>query len=118
RELVALWRSHPQAPALEIASAEALLAKAYLAAGDLAAAEELAGTAAEILGPSNHPDAAGCVITIALARMQSAGEQDSRFLGAGLELIDASLLLGPAEKARRKAAETERFQKSAAAVAA
>jgi tetratricopeptide (TPR) repeat protein len=116
RELVDLWRSHPHAAPPEIASAEALLAKACLAAGDLAAAEELAGNAAEVLGPRLHPNAASCVITIALARSQSAGMQDSRHFTAGLELIDASVLLRPAEKARLKAIESARFRKNAVAV--
>jgi tetratricopeptide (TPR) repeat protein len=116
RELVGLWRSHPQAPAPEIASAEALFAKALLEAGHFAAAEELASKAAEVLGPRQHPDAATCVITVALARMQSAGEHDSRHFTAALELIDVSLLLRPAEKARLKEAEAARFRRSAAAV--
>jgi hypothetical protein len=45
------------------------------------------------LGPRPHPYAASCVVTIALARKQSAGEHDSRYCTAGRELIDASPLL-------------------------
>jgi len=105
RELVALWRAHPYAPAPEIASAEALLAKACLAAGDLLAAEAFASQALEVLGPWQHPDAASCLITIALARECGSDRIDEAF-----RLIEGAVLLGPAAKARMKEAETARIE--------
>ena len=114
RELVALWRAHPCAPAPEIASAEALLAKGCLAAGDLIEAEALALQAAEVLGPWQHPDAASCLITFALARSQSTGESSTASIDEAFRLIDIAGLLDPAEKARLKEAETARIQLSAA----
>lgn len=114
RELVALWRARPYVPAPEIASAEALLAKACLAAGDLLEAQTLAIQALDVLGPWQHPDAASCLITIALARSQSTGECSSRQIDEAFRLIEDAVLLGPAEKARLKEAETVRIQQAPA----
>jgi hypothetical protein len=74
RDLVALWRAHACAPAPEIASAEGLLARACLAAGDLVEAEALAKGAYELLAAWQLPDAADCLVTLALARAKSSGE--------------------------------------------
>jgi tetratricopeptide (TPR) repeat protein len=74
RELVDLWRAHPCTPAPEIACAEALLAKACLAAGDVAEAETVALRAADALTAWRHPDAGSCLATLALAQSQ-AGRQ-------------------------------------------
>jgi tetratricopeptide (TPR) repeat protein len=116
RELVALWRAHPYTPAPEIASAEALLASACLAAGNAAEATVLATQAAEVLGPSQHPDAASCLVILALAQAHSAGVCDSAMIGEAFRLIEAAPLLGPAEKARLKKAETAKIQQSSADV--
>ncbi|HEV3201919.1 MAG TPA: site-2 protease family protein [Bryobacteraceae bacterium] len=116
RELVDLWRAHSCAPAPEIASAEALLAKACLAAGDFLEAETLAIQAADVLGPWQHPDAASCLITLALARSQSTGECDSALIGEAFRLLESAVLLSPAEKARLKEAEAARIEQSHAAI--
>jgi tetratricopeptide (TPR) repeat protein len=118
RELVALWSAHACAPAAEIASAEALLAEACLAAGDPAEAEALATQAADVLGPWQHPDAASCLITIALARSQSAGEGSSALIDEAFRLMEGAALLGPVEKARIRECETARIREFAADVRA
>ncbi len=97
RRLVELWRNHPCRPALETASAGALLSKACLAAEDWLEAEGLAIQAFDVLGPHEHPDAAVCLVTLAVVR-----SDESRITEA-LRLIDHAPLLGPAEKARRRA---------------
>lgn len=115
-ELVALWRAHPCAPEPEIASAEALLAKALLAAGNLAEAEALALEAGDVLGPWQHPAAASCLITLALARSRSGDESASSRMEEAFRVIDRDVLLPRAEKARLRAAEESRACQSAAAV--
>jgi len=100
RELVALWRAHPDAPAPEIACAEALLAEACLAAGEFSEAATLATQARDVLGPWQHPDAASCLITLALARWQSTGELDAARTDEAFHLIESAPLLGSAEKQR------------------
>jgi tetratricopeptide (TPR) repeat protein/Zn-dependent protease len=117
RELAALWRAHPYAPAPEIASAEALLAQAYLAAGNLVEAECFAREAAELLGAWQHPDAASCLITLGLVKLQSTGEPDVDRIAEGFRLIETAPLLTPAEKARRKEAEIARIRRAPAAIA-
>jgi tetratricopeptide (TPR) repeat protein/Zn-dependent protease len=109
RELVALWRAHPCTPAPEIASAEALLAQALLAAGNRTEADELAVRAADVLGPWHHPDAANCLITLALARPEPSGEIASAAVAEAIRLIDAAPLLTATEKERLKAAQTARL---------
>lgn len=118
RELVALWRAHFCTPAPEIASAEALLAEACLAAGDLGEAAALALRALDVLGSWQHPDAASCLITIALARPQSAGQSSSELIDQAFRLIEGAALLGPAEKARLKESQTARIRQSSADVRA
>jgi tetratricopeptide (TPR) repeat protein len=110
RELAELWRADPLGPVREVSCAEALLAKAWLAAGDFATAEALAAGAAEVLGPLRHPAAAGCVITVALARSQAGAGWDRSFFRAGLELIESAALIGAAEKARLRRAESARLR--------
>jgi tetratricopeptide (TPR) repeat protein len=115
-ELVALWRAHPCAPEPEIASAEALLAQALLAAGNLAEAETLALEAADVLGPWQHPDAASCLITVALARSRSGDESASSRIEEAFRLIDKDVLLPGAEKARLREAEERLVGQFTAAV--
>jgi tetratricopeptide (TPR) repeat protein len=115
RELLELWRNHRYFPTPEIASAQALLAQACLAAGGLGEAESLALQAADILGPWQHPDSADCLITVALARLQSGTEFPSDSIREALRRIEEAMLLSPAEKARRRDAEAARLQQSAAA---
>jgi hypothetical protein len=69
-----------------------------------------------VLGPWQHPDAASCLITLALARSQSTGEFSSAGIDKAFRLIEGAVLLGPAEKARMKEAETARIQQSEAAI--
>jgi len=118
RELVALWRAHSCTPAPEIASAEALLAEACLAAGDHGEAAALAAQASDVLGPWQHPDAASCLITIALARSSSASDGSSALIDEAFRLIDGAALLGPVEKARMRECETARIREAHAEVLA
>lgn len=116
-ELVELWERYPAPAGPEIAAAQALLAKVLLAQGDTGAAEALAASAAEVLGPRQHPSAASCAVTVALAgSVTMPGEQQHR-VAAGMGLIDAAALLGPAEKARLKESELARVRQMAAAAA-
>lgn len=100
RELVALWQTAPNDPVTEAAVAEALLAKAYLDAGDYAQAEALARKAAEVLGPWQHFEAAGCLVTLALARWRAIGEWTPAFMDEPRRLIQADPLLSAAAKTR------------------
>ena len=118
RELVALWRAHRCAPAPEIASAEALLAKACLAAGNPAEAEALARGACDLLRAWQHPDAADCLVTLALLHAASTGEADASRIAEAFGLIDTAVLLPRAGKARLKEIETARIQLPPVAVAA
>jgi tetratricopeptide (TPR) repeat protein len=118
RELVALWMAHSCTPAPEIASAEALLAEACLAAGDHGEAAALAAQASDVLGPWQHPDAASCLITIALARSSSASDGSSALIDEAFRLIDGAALLGPVEKARMRECETARIREAHAEVLA
>ncbi len=122
RALAALWQQQtepatadgngplascqPQPPAaIEIAAAEALLARACLESGNLAEAEPLARQAAAVLAEWGHPGAGACRITLALAtRERSPGAFEEAF-----RLIESAPLLSPAEKARRLEAERARI---------
>jgi hypothetical protein len=70
----------------------------------------LAIQALDVLGPWQHPDAASCLVAIALARAQSTGEFDSPRIDEAFRLIEGAVLLGPAEKACLKEAETARIR--------
>jgi tetratricopeptide (TPR) repeat protein len=96
RTLVELWRANPVECATELASAEALLARAHLEAGDTSEASDLAQSAFEALDQRQHPDAAGCRITAALADNGVSMEA----MAAARRLIEAALLVSPAEKER------------------
>jgi len=105
RALLALWQSEPAPPALEVAIAEAQLARACLDARDPAQAASLALRAAQVLLSSGHPDAADCRITLALAtRQRSLAVFDD-----ALRLIQSAPLLSPAEKNRRLEVERARI---------
>ena len=101
-ELLALWRAHECAPEVEIACAGALLGRALLADEDLLGAEAVALQAADVLGPMKHPDAATCLVTIALARSRGNGEKTDDMLVAAFREIDEAILLCPAEKERKR----------------
>jgi len=107
RALVALWHSEPQPPAPEIAAAEGLLARACLEAGNPAEAEPLARQAATVLAAWGHPDAAACLITLALATRQ----RHRAVFDEALRLIESHPLLSAAEKARRLEAERARLDR-------
>jgi hypothetical protein len=74
--------------------------------------------AADVLGPWQHPDAASCLITIALARSQSGGEGSSALIDEAFRLMEGAALLGPVEKARMRECETARIRESPADVLA
>jgi hypothetical protein len=118
RDLVALWRAHACAPAPEIASAEGLLARACLAAGDFVEAETLAKGAYELLAAWQHPDGADCLVTLALARAKCSGEDSADRIAEAFRLIDTAALLAPTAKARLKEAQSARIAYSTAAAAA
>ncbi len=94
RALLALWRAEPDPPALETALAESLLAWACLAAGETKEAEALAQSAGEVLRAWPHPDAAACVITLALAR-----EWAPACIDEARRVVESDPLLTPREKA-------------------
>ncbi len=103
--LSTLWRAQPEAPAIEIAVAESLLARALLESGDSSRAGRLARSATEALSAVDHPDAASCRITLALA-----GRERSRAVfDAALRSLEASPLLARGEKARRLECERTRI---------
>jgi hypothetical protein len=107
RALLALWQREPQPPQPETAAAEGLLARACLEAGNPAEAEPLARHAAEVLAHWEHPDAAGCRITLALATRER-----SRFVFEdALRTIESAPLLSAAGKARRLEAERARVDR-------
>ena len=105
RRVVELWRAETVECAIEVAIAEGLLARALFESGDTGAGEGLAIKSAEVLGPMRHPDVAGCVITLALAR-----EATAEVVAEARALIEGSLLLGPAQKARMLEAEMTRLE--------
>jgi hypothetical protein len=76
------------------------MAKAYLAESDPFGAEALALQAADVLGPSQHPDAGSCLITIGLARAWATGEATAALLDEGFRLIDTASCWG---RRRRRA---------------
>jgi tetratricopeptide (TPR) repeat protein len=111
RELLALWNAEPNAADAEKAEAETLLAEVSLDAGDYLAAETIAGRAGAALEPWEHPDAAACTITQALARWQAAREGTPAGVDNCLRLIANAPLLGAVEKARRLEAEAARLDR-------
>jgi hypothetical protein len=72
--------------------------------------------AADVLRPWQHPDAASCLITIALVRAQATGESTSAEFDQAFRLIETTVLLSPVEKERLREAETARIQQADAAV--
>ena len=90
RALLALWRAEPEPPALETALAETLLACACLDAGQKEEAESLSRSAVEVLRTWPHPDAAACVITLALA-----GEWAPACIDEARRLVESDPLLTP-----------------------
>ncbi len=112
RNLLALWQTAPNDPVVETAAAEALLAEAYLDAGDYTQAEALARRAAEVLGPWQHFEAAGCLVTLALAQWRITSEWAPDSLDEAHRVIQADPLLSPAAKKRildSHAARVERY---------
>ncbi len=113
RELLDLWRAHSCSPALEIASAGALLAKACLAAEDHLEAEGMALQANDVLAPAQHPDAASCLLTLALAGSGSVGHSREYLIDAAYRHVESAMLLSSAERARRRAEIDARIEHSA-----
>ncbi|HEV3330408.1 MAG TPA: M50 family metallopeptidase [Bryobacteraceae bacterium] len=100
RALLALWQAAPHDPVTETAIAEALLAEAYLEAGDYAQADSLARKASDVLGPLQHYEIAGCLITLALARWRATGAWMPACMDQARRLIQADPILSPAAKTR------------------
>jgi tetratricopeptide (TPR) repeat protein len=111
RELVALWQTAPNEPVTETAVAEALLAKAYLDAGDYAQAEAFARKAGDVLGPWQHFETAGCLVTLALAQWRATSEWGPACMDEVERLIEADPLLSPAAKSRILETETARVER-------
>jgi len=112
RSLLALWQTAAHDPVTELAVAEALLAEAFLVAGEYAQAEALARKAIEVLGPWKHRETAAGLVTLALAQWQLAGEWRPAALDEARMLVEADRLLSPAAKRRileTQAARVERY---------
>lgn len=112
RELLALWQTAPNDPVTETAVAEAVLAEACLESGDYAQAETLARKATDVLGPWQHFETAGCVVTLALAQWRANSEWTPACVDEARRLIQADPLLSAAAKTRileTQAARTERL---------
>jgi tetratricopeptide (TPR) repeat protein len=112
--LLELWCAEPVDCLTESAIAEGLLAKALLAAGNFAEAESHAHRAADLLGPLSHVEAAGCLVTLALAHRELTGEWESAMIEEARRLIEGALLLTPAE--RQRVVESEMGRASGAMV--
>ena len=108
QDLLHQWSVEPGAD-IETAVAKSLLAEACLDAGGLEQAHVLARKAAEVLGPISHPEAARCLITIALARWRSAREWTPDRIVEARRLIETDPLLTPTAKTRALAAEAARL---------
>jgi tetratricopeptide (TPR) repeat protein len=112
RELLGLWQAAPHNPVMETAVAEALLAEAYLEAGEYTQSETLARRAGEVLTPWRHFEAAACLITLALAHWRATSEWTAAAMDESRRLIEADPLLSPAAKTRileTQAARVERY---------
>jgi hypothetical protein len=94
RELLAQWQLIPLARGIETAAAESMLARACLAAGNLAQAEQLAEKSLDILNHMQHPEGSRALITLSLVR------QLPHLVRPALPLIVDSPSLTHAEKAR------------------
>jgi len=97
--LFELWRVETGATP-EIASAEGLLANAFLHLGEHEKAAELAEGSLVVLTEWGHSDAARCRITIALARWSSRQEWPTDQLAHAVTQIENDPLLTSAEKCR------------------
>ncbi|HTP35554.1 MAG TPA: M50 family metallopeptidase [Candidatus Acidoferrales bacterium] len=98
-ELTELWRAETSECAVERAAAESLLARAYLEAGDRANAVRLSQNALEVLGPMQHPEAAVCRLTAALAGSLRP-EEVAAALEEGRRQVEGAALLTRAERER------------------
>jgi hypothetical protein len=94
---------------VEAAVADGLLARAYLAADDLAAAEPLALRAAQLLGPLQHPEAAAALVTLYLIQWKGTSQASAVLLNDALRLIEDGPLLNRAEKERHLADASARL---------
>ena len=72
-------------------------------------AETLAQQAAEVLVLWQHPQAADCLITLALARWKNTGAWTPSCVVESVRLIQADPLLWPADKTRFFEAEADRL---------
>ncbi len=109
RELAAIWETESDGTA-ERAVVESLLAHALLDAGHHEQAETLARHAADILGPRQHPEAAACVTTMALAATKSAETWDGAAQKEALRMISSHPILSEAAKQRLVEAERSRIE--------
>lgn len=100
RTLMDAWIAETAECELERATAEGLLARAYLAGGNVAEAETVARNAAAVLETVQHPEAARCWVTVAAARQRSTGTWPSEIIAHARRVIESAELLTGAEKAR------------------
>ncbi|HXK04398.1 MAG TPA: hypothetical protein VMS37_18490, partial [Verrucomicrobiae bacterium] len=73
--------------------------RAYLEAGDRANALRLSQNALEVLGPMQHPEAAVCRLTAALAESLEPAEVAAA-LDEGRRLVEGTVLLTRVERER------------------
>jgi hypothetical protein len=110
-EAMLLWLSEAGDVAIESAVAKSLVARACLEAGGYEQADSLARKALELLQPWQHPEAAGCRLTRALAVWRRARFWDHECVAEARVLIETAPLLPPAAKARLLQAEAARLQR-------
>jgi len=115
RKLLSLWRTEPDATAeratVERATVESLLAMAYLEAGENAQAQALARKSSLVLGPWQHHENLGCLVTLTLAGGESGPLWTDSWVQKGLRQIQADPLLTFAEKARLLESEGNRLER-------
>lgn len=99
-ERLRLAKEDPHALDTEVATAQAVLASAFRAAGRLEEAEALARESLEVLKAAEHPDAACSLETLALIGWQRQEDSAKTLLGEAVQVILSAPLLGPAPKAR------------------
>jgi tetratricopeptide (TPR) repeat protein len=107
QRLLPLWKAEP----IESALVECLLSEAYLEAGDPAQASTLARKAADVLGPWQHCETAGCLITLALAQWGAEREWQHEYANEARRLIQSDTLLRAPRKARLFEVQAARLER-------
>jgi Zn-dependent protease len=98
--LMQLWKAETVDCTIELAEAESLLARSYLACHKPEEAETHAKAAFAVLDRSGHPEAGRCLLTIAAARHAATGAWPSDVLDQARSLIEAAVLMPAVERER------------------